>query len=88
MSDTVIVVNPKDNVGVVTKDIKKGQTVTGTPGIAVRAVDDIPRNHKIALLDIPADAPVIKYGEKIGSAGQAVAAGSWVHTHNLKVEGA
>jgi hypothetical protein len=43
------------------------------------------QEHKI-LVDIPANAPVIKYGEKIGAAGRAVVAGSWVHTHNLKVE--
>jgi altronate hydrolase len=86
MENTVIVIDPKDNVGVVIRDVAKGDTVSGPGGTAVRAVDDIPKNHKIALVDIPAGAPVIKYGEKIGSAGHTVAAGSWVHTHNLKVE--
>jgi altronate hydrolase len=86
MENTVIVVNPKDNVGVVIKEVTKGESVAVGAGITVRAVDDIPRNHKIALVDIAASAPIIKYGEKIGSAGCTIAAGSWVHTHNLKVE--
>ena len=86
MGATVIVINPKDNVGVVIEEIKKGEAVTGGEQVTVRAVDDIPRNHKIALVDIPAGAPILKYGEQIGSAGPAIAAGSWVHTHNLKVE--
>jgi len=86
MDTSAVVINPKDNVGVVVKEVRKGETVAIGTGITVRATDDIPRNHKIALVDIPADAPVIKYGEKIGFAGQSVAAGSWVHTHNLKVE--
>lgn len=86
MGTTVVVINPQDNVGVVIGEVKKGDTVEVGAGITIRVLDDIPRNHKIALVDIPAGSPVIKYGEKIGSAGPAVTAGSWVHTHNLKVE--
>jgi hypothetical protein len=86
MKETVVIINPKDNVGVVVKEVKKGETVVGRGGTKIKAADDIPRNHKIALADIPADAPVIKYGERIGLAGRAITVGSWVHTHNLKVE--
>ncbi len=86
MDTAVVVINPKDNVGVAIAEVKKGETVAVGAGNTLQAEDDIPRNHKIALVDIPANAPVIKYGEKIGTAGRAVAAGSWVHTHNLKVE--
>jgi len=86
MKNSVVVINPKDNVGVVTRKIEKNEQVTGGIPAALRAVDDIPANHKIALVDIPAGSPVIKYGEKIGHAGQDISAGRWVHTHNLKVE--
>jgi hypothetical protein len=87
MKDSVIVINPKDNVGVVTREVKREETVTtGGAGVTLRAADDIPKNHKIALAAIPAGSPVIKYGEKIGSAGEDIMAGGWVHTHNLKVE--
>jgi altronate dehydratase len=86
MQDTVVVINPADNVGVVTREVKKGETVTGAGGLRIEAADDIPKNHKIALADIPADTPVIKYGERIGYAGLTISAGAWVHTHNLKAE--
>ncbi len=86
MNNTVVVISPKDNVGVVTREIRKGEMVVGGAKSTIQAVDDVPKNHKIALVDIPAGAPVIKYGEKIGLAGQTITAGSWVHTHNLKVQ--
>ena len=48
---------------------------------------DIPKNLKVALVRIPADDPVIKYGEPIGRANRTIMPGEWVHTHNLKAEG-
>jgi altronate hydrolase len=49
--------------------------------IAVRA--RIPRGHKMAVRDIAADEPIVKYGQTIGFAREAVAAGDWVHEHNV-----
>ena len=45
---------------------------------------DVPAGHKIALVDIPKGASVIKYGYPIGVATQAIRAGDFVHTHNLQ----
>ncbi len=45
--------------------------------------DKAPRGHKIARKAIAAGDPVIKYGEIIGRAKQDIAAGEWVHSHNL-----
>lgn len=84
MKDTVIVINPTDNVGVVIREIKRGETVVGGGDIVIQATEDIPKNHKIALREIPRDAPVVKYGEQIGFATQDIDVGRWVHTHNLK----
>ena len=59
----------------------------GAAGVACidggKARDAIPAGHKLALADIPAGGPVIKYGRTIGLAKAAIAAGSWVHSHNL-----
>ena len=44
---------------------------------------DIPYGHKIAVEDIPAGAPVIKYGERIGVASRDIRKGEYVHVHNL-----
>jgi len=51
-------------------------------GITLR--EDIARGHKLALTDIAAGAPVIKYGCCIGYATADIPAGTWVHTHNVK----
>ncbi|TGN68236.1 altronate dehydratase [Paracoccus liaowanqingii] len=43
----------------------------------------IPAGHKIALCPIAAGEPVLKYGQVIGTATQAIAAGAHVHVQNL-----
>jgi altronate hydrolase len=48
-----------------------------------RASEAVPAGHKLALTDIPAGGAVIKYGRTIGLAKGTIAAGSWVHGHNL-----
>ena len=48
-------------------------------------VDKVPQGHKVALLDIAADAPVLRYGIPIGHALKDIAAGSWVHERLLKM---
>lgn len=55
-------------------------------GVAVEDVVTtglIPRGHKIATRAIAAGEPVRKYAQVIGYAGQDIAAGDHVHTHNL-----
>ncbi|MBE5893432.1 MAG: altronate dehydratase [Lachnospiraceae bacterium] len=52
--------------------------------VALEGNKEIPAGHKMALGDIPAGAPVIKYGYTIGYAKEDIPAGAWVHTHNLK----
>ena len=44
---------------------------------------DVPAGHKIALVDIPQGAAVVKYGYPIGVATADIRAGEFVHTHNL-----
>ncbi|MGO4834563.1 UxaA family hydrolase, partial [Rhizobiaceae sp. 2RAB30] len=43
----------------------------------------IPRGHKMALRDIAADEPIVKYGQTIGFARGPITAGDWVHEHNV-----
>ena len=75
-------------------EIQKAASVEGTsepapsavssPGILLR--EDVARGHKIALTDIAAGQPVIKYGCVIARARTDIPAGSWVHTHNAETE--
>lgn len=38
--------------------------------------------HKVALVDLEAGAPIVKYGIPIGIATRAIQRGEWVHLHN------
>ena len=53
-------------------------------GVCLDGTDKIPAGHKYALKDIAVGEFVIKYGEIIGRATENIAAGEWVHTHNVK----
>jgi altronate hydrolase len=76
-------IDPHDNVAVALEAISAGRALT-VDGHALTALRDIPRGHKLALKAISLGENVIKYGHPIGHATQAVAAGDWVHVHNLK----
>lgn len=52
-------------------------------GVCLEECDGIPAGHKYALRDVKAGEYVIKYGEIIGKATEDIAAGEWVHSHNL-----
>ncbi len=81
--------NKGDDVGVATEDIGRGEQVTGvymdseeTITLSVRS--DIPLGHKIAVNDIPKGGAVTEYRVKIGLARAAIAAGDYVHVHNIR----
>ena len=79
-------INPRDNVAVVLADARPGEEiVVTTDGEVVRleARQAIAFGHKIALADLHADQPIIKYGEEIGRAQTEIVAGDWIHLHNL-----
>ncbi len=72
-----------DNVAIVSND---GGLRAGTllpSGLTL--VDNVPQGHKVALVDLKADAPVLRYGIPIGFAQRDIPAGSWVHERLLKM---
>jgi len=78
-----------DNVGVATVDIKAGETAQGLfmdtqEKIEMKALQEIPLGHKIALTDLKVEEPVIKYGHDIGKVVVHIKAGEHVHIQNLK----
>ena len=80
-----------DTVGVATVDIKAGEDAQGLymdsqEKVVVKALQDIPLGHKIAMTDEKAGGTVIKYGEDIGKIVADYAKGAHVHTHNLKTK--
>src|SRR5690242_4757532 len=74
----VIRLSQDDNVVVAVDAVPAGSAATN---VIVR--ERIPRGHKIAVMPIPADAPVRKYGQIIGFAARAIEPGEWVHEHNV-----
>jgi altronate hydrolase len=64
-----------------------GDTLLLQPGddvaVALRDLPGVPRGHKVAVRDVALGGPIRKYGQLIGVATAAIAAGSHVHTHNL-----
>jgi hypothetical protein len=48
------------------------------------AREKIELGHKVALVAIPEDAPVTKFGIVIGIATRPIAPGEWVHLHNCR----
>ena len=81
-------VNDRDNVATLFADNVCAGTeveVRDKKGNAQRVVvnEEIPYGHKLALEDIEASRPVIKYGEELGIARTAIRKGDYVHIHNL-----
>ena len=81
-----LVVHADDDVAVALRDLAAGEAVRvrrqgDVATIVVR--DAIPLGHKFALSPLAAGHAINKYGEIIGAATQAIAAGEHVHVHNL-----
>ncbi|WP_150286540.1 UxaA family hydrolase [Rhabdaerophilum calidifontis] len=71
----------QDNVLVALDVIEPGAALPD----GVIAVDRVPRGHKIAAAAIPAGAAVMKFGQIIGFAKEAVPPGAWLHEHNVEM---
>jgi (2R)-sulfolactate sulfo-lyase subunit alpha len=84
-----LVHDARDNVAVVIRDVKLGETLAGeVDGKTVRVVarSDVPLGHKIALANLKVGETVVKYGEDIGKVVAEIHSGDHVHTHNLKTK--
>ena len=83
MKQKLIQIHPKDNVAVALEELAPG-TRLSAGGAAFTVRDTVPFGHKVALANLKPGEIVYKYGSPIGHAVQAVEAGAWVHSHNLK----
>lgn len=80
---TIIHGSPKDNVVTCCSPISRGDTLT-IGSTLVKAVENIPIYHKMALCSICAGETVYKYGQPIGIASKDILAGQHVHIQNLE----
>ena len=83
LAETVLQLHPSDPVALARRELEPGTVLEGA-GRQVTVRDTVPHGHKIALTDINAGDQVLKYGQPIGIAAQAIAAGEHVHEHNLR----
>ncbi|MGE0503499.1 MAG: UxaA family hydrolase [Rhizobiaceae bacterium] len=70
-----------DNIVVAGERIEKGRSTS--EGVA--SMQAIPFGHKMAARPISVRDPVRKFGQIIGFASKPIAAGDWVHEHNVEM---
>jgi (2R)-sulfolactate sulfo-lyase subunit alpha len=87
-----VVHDENDSVGVVVVEgVKSGDTLSGwimdqDKEITVKAANDIPIGHKLAICPLAANATVIKYGVDIGRVVAPIKVGEHAHVHNIKTK--
>jgi altronate hydrolase len=79
-SGPVIRLHENDNVLIARGDIAIGTKLDG----GLTAKSQVPAGHKIAARDIKKGEPILKYAVTIGFASADIAAGTYVHSHNLE----
>jgi galactarate dehydratase len=76
-------VHPQDTVAII---VNEGGLPAGTRfDSGLTLIEDIPEAHKVALVDMAAEAPIMRYGSVIGYADRAIAKGSWVHEERMRL---
>ena len=87
-----VVHDEHDSVGVVVVEgVKAGQRLTGwimdqDKEIRIRAQNDIPIGHKLAIQKLKPEDTVIKYGVDIGRVVAPIKVGEHAHVHNIKTK--
>jgi (2R)-sulfolactate sulfo-lyase subunit alpha len=81
-----------DSVGVVVVEgVKAGDELAGwvmeeDKSITMKALNDIPIGHKLAIKPLDNNATVIKYGVDIGRTIAPIKVGEHLHVHNVKTK--
>lgn len=71
-----IKVHPDDNVAIIVNS--RGLEPGTVFPCALTLVEYVPQGHKVSLVDLEQDDPIIRYGEVIGYAVSSIKKGSWV----------
>src|SRR5437764_3888677 len=85
LSQVAVQLRPEDNVAVAARPLAPGTGVQ-VNGRVLTVQGRIGLGHKLALHDISAGEPVLKYGQVIGFAATDIAEGSHVHVHNVAAD--
>ena len=81
-----IVLHEDDNIATLIDDASKSDAVAfdGKKKGKLILAANVPYGHKFALKGISAGGDILKYGQVIGRATTAIAAGEHVHVHNVE----
>src|SRR5256885_13593912 len=85
MRNTVLQLDPKDNVLIALTDLTKGHPVS-FDGQQCVLQTDVPAKHKFALRDFAPDDPIFMYGVLVGKAVTAIGQGEVITTRNIRHE--
>jgi altronate hydrolase len=83
--NSAIHLNPADNVAVARVPLSPNMDLR-IDGVAIKALDQVPAGHKIALAAIAPGEIVRRYGQVIGRAKRPIQPGNHIHTQNLAYE--
>ncbi len=81
-----IKIHPQDNVAIVANTNGLSAGTRFPCGLVL--TESVPQGHKVALADIAAGQPVLRYQAPIGYALRDIPAGSWVHERLLQMPAA
>lgn len=76
----LVKVHNSDNVAIAVKPLPAGTEIEG-----LHINQDIPQAHKVALEDIPAGSPVIRYGVILGYSMNPIKKGDWINEFMLEL---
>ena len=79
----VMRLSPADNIAVALRPLKAGEAVT-LDNVALTINRTIAVGQKLAAQAIAEGEVILKYGCPIGTAMSAIAAGEYLHTHNVE----
>lgn len=79
-----LMLNAADNIAVALTNLEVGTDTQ--QGVSI--VHRVPRGHKFATRPIASGEAIVKFGQIIGFAKEAIIPGDWVHEHNCGMGGA
>ena len=82
-ASAVMKLSPQDNVAVALRPLSAGEFIA-LEGVVLGIERSIAVGHKLAARAIANGETILKYNCPIGIATQDIAAGAYVHTHNVK----
>ena len=78
-----IKVHEDDNVAIIVNSNGLPAGTTFENGLTL--LEHVPQGHKVALVDLAQDAPIMRYGEVIGLAVEPIAKGRWIEESKVRL---